>query len=313
MYKKLINIIKNPKLLLLYIINLKIFHLFKDRTYLKIKYRIRVGRKLNINDSRAFNEKLQWLKLYDRNPIYTRFVDKYEVRSFVKETIGQEYLISLLGVWDEFDEIDFSKLPNQFVLKCTHDSGSVFICKDKNSIDYADLKKRVNKSLKKNFYYLGREWPYKNVEPRIIAEEFIYDESSSDLKDYKFMCFNGKVKCCFVCSNRSDKGGLKVDFYDLNWNKMPFTRHYSNSIYNMSKPKCYDEMIRLSNKLSKGIPFVRVDFYEVNKKVYFGELTFFPGSGFEEFTPESYDYLLGSWIKLPNQKYAYTLINDRTT
>lgn len=311
MYKKLINIIKNPKKLVSYIINLKVFHLLNDKTYLKIKYRIKMRKKLDINNPKTFNEKLQWLKLYDRNPIYTDFVDKYEVRGFVEKTIGQQYLIPLLGVWDKFDEIDFSKLPNKFVLKCTHDSGGVFICKDKSTLNYKDIKSRINKALRKNYYYICREWPYKHIKPRIICEKYLVDDLNSDLKDYKFMCFNGKVKCCFICSDRSSSQGLKIDIYDTDWNKMNFERvGHPNSHEVIERPINYKNMIELSEKLSRNIPFIRVDFYEVNGKVYFGELTFFPGAGFQKFKPESYDYMLGSWIKLPNEKYIYTSVND---
>lgn len=273
-----------------------------DKIYLKLKNIILLNKKLNSDEPQTFNEKLQWLKLYDRKPEYTNMVDKYEVKKYIASVIGEEYIIPTLGVWDNFDDIDFDKLPNKFVLKCTHDSGGLIVCKDKSKLDKKESSKKISKSLKRNYYYSSREWPYKNVKPRIIAEKFIEDKKSKDLKDYKFMCFNGKVKCSFVCSNRNSDNGLNVDFFDLDWNKMPFERHYPNSTIAIPKPENYDLMIELSEKLAKNIPFVRVDFYEVNGKVYFGELTFFPGAGFEEFTPESWDYTLGSWIELPKEK-----------
>ncbi len=277
------------------------FDWLSDEAYIKLMYYCIMDRKVNLKNPQTFNEKLQWLKLYNRNPIYTMMVDKYEVKKYIAETIGEEYLIPTLGIYSSFNEIDFNKLPNQFVIKCTHDSGGVVICKDKTKLDINSAREKINKNLKNNFFYVGREWPYKDVKPRIIIEEYIDDHKNEDLNDYKFMCFNGKVKCSFVCSERRSKEGLKVTFFDLDWNKMPFERHYPYSKKNIAKPENYTKMIELSEKLSKNLPFVRIDFYEVNGKIYFGEITFFPGNGTEEFTPEEYDYLLGSWIELPER------------
>lgn len=273
-----------------------------SKLLLKLKYQALMKSKLNINSPITFNEKIQWLKLYDKNPVYTNLVDKYEVRKYISNTIGEEYLIPLIGVWNKFEEIDFSELPNQFVLKCTHDSGGVIVCKDKSNLDIEKAKKKINSALKRNYYYSGREWPYKNIRPKIICEKYMVEESGAELMDYKFMCFNGEVKCSFVCLNRNLQTGLNVDFYDMEWNRMPFERHYSSSGTAILKPKNFDKMVEFAGKLSKNIPFLRVDLYEINARLYFGELTLYPGSGFEEFTPESYDYLLGSWIKLPNRK-----------
>lgn len=300
MFRKIIKAICNPKLIVLYILNFRIFFsLLPDDIFLKIKYRLIMGKPLNLKEPKTFNEKLQWLKLYNRRPEYTKLVDKYEVRKYIAKTIGEQYLIPLLGVYDSFEEIDFDKLPNQFVLKPNHTSGDIYICKDKSTIDFNELRKKVNKWLKRKYYCIHREWPYKNIKPKIICEEYMVDESGKELKDYKFMCFNGEVKCLFVCLNRYLPSGLNVDFYDMDWNPMPFERHYRNSGTIIKKPMNFYKMVRFAEKLSKGIPFVRVDFYEANGQLYFGELTFYPGSGFEEFTPDSYDYLLGSWIQLP--------------
>ena len=293
--------LKKPKLLLLILDNKNIIRL-KDKKYLELMYLKRMNRKIDIENPKTFNEKLQWLKLYDRRPEYTKMVDKYEVKEYIASIIGEEYVIPTLEVYNKFEEIEWDKLPNQFVIKCTHDSGGLVICKDKANLDIKKTKKKINKNLKKNYYYPGREWPYKNVKPRIIIEKYMEDQNNKDLKDYKFMCFHGKVLCSFVCSNRHSKEGLKIDFYDLNWNKMPFKRKYPNSDITMEKPLNYDLMIQLSEKLAKEIPFVRVDFYEINGHVYFGELTFYPGSGVEEFEPELYDYELGSWLTLPTKK-----------
>lgn len=203
--KKLIKLIKNPSLLILYLMNKGVLNWLNDETFLKIKYRLIMGKKLNLENPKTFNEKLQWLKLYDRKDIYTTMVDKYEAKKYVADIIGEEYIIPTLGIYNSFEEIDFSKLPNQFVIKPTHTSGDIYICKDKNKIDYKKLKKEVKRWLKRKYYYLHREWPYKNIKPRIIIEKLMIDKYSEDIKDYKFMCFNEKVKCSFVCSGRRNK------------------------------------------------------------------------------------------------------------
>ncbi|RDU22849.1 glycosyl transferase [Anaerosacchariphilus polymeriproducens] len=272
-----------------------------DDTLLKFIYRIRFDKNLNLKNPRTFNEKIQWLKLYDRKAQYTRMVDKYAVRKLIKKNLGDEYLIPLLGVWNTFEEINFDELPNQFVMKCTHDSGSVIICKDKEKFDINEAKEKMKKALNRNYYYLWREWPYKNIKPRIIAEKYMLDESNSELKDYKFMVFNGEVKCSFVCHNRYGKEGLYVDFYDKDWNRMSFERHYHSSNIILPKPKNYDLMVKISEDFSKGIRFIRIDFYEINGKLYFGEFTFYPGSGLEEFSPEWYDKKFGSWLNLKEE------------
>lgn len=296
---KMIKYIKNPSNIIIYLMNKNFFNWMSDEQYLKIKYRLIMKKKLDLEKPQTYNEKLQWLKLNDRKNSYTKMVDKYEAKKYVASVIGEQYIIPTLGVWEKFKDINFEILPKQFVLKPTHTSGDVFICKDKNNIDYKKLKKKVNKWLKRKYYFLHREWPYKNVKPRIIAETYIENKEEIGLKDYKFMCFNGKVKCSFVCTNRNSKQGLSVDFFDLNWKKMPFTRHYPNSGEHINKPINYNQMLQLAEKLAKNIPFVRVDFYEVNRKIYFGELTFYPGAGFEEFSPEKYDRVLGEWLDLP--------------
>ena len=299
--RKLLAYIKKPQYILLLLDQKRILTL-KDETYLKLLYKKTLQKELNLNNPKTFNEKLQWLKLYDRNPKYTMMVDKYEVKKYISDIIGEEYIIPTLGIYEKFEDIDFSKLPNQFVVKCTHDSASTIICKDKSNFNYIEAKKKISRCLKKNYFYAGREWAYKDVKPRIIVEKYMEELNEETLRDYKFMCFNGKVKCSFVCSNRYSKEGINVDFYDTDWVKMPFERHYKNSSQNIEKPKNYELMVKLSEKLSESIPFVRVDLYEINGKVYFGELTFYPGNGMEEFTPEKYDEILGSWICLPNGK-----------
>ena len=271
--------------------------ILSDKLYLKIIFKLRLGYSLDLKNPQTFNEKLQWLKLYDRNPKYIQMVDKYEVRKYISENIGEEYLIPLIGVYNRFEEINFEELPNQFVIKCTHDSGGVVICKNKSKFDIRKAKEKIKKSMKRNFYYSGREWPYKNIKPKIIIEQYMEDKKAKELIDFKIMCFNGIPKFLFTCSERYNDG-LKVTFYNLSWEKMSFERHYPSSTKNIEKPKNYELMLELSKKLSKNIPFVRVDWYEINGKLYFGELTFYPGSGLEEFKPFSWDKKLGNLLSL---------------
>ena len=279
-----------------------------DKSFLSLTYKVHFGHKINWENPSTFNEKLQWLKINNRNPQYIKLVDKYEVKNYVSEIIGDKYIIPTLGVWDRVEDVPFEDLPDQYVIKCTHDSGSVCICSDKKTFDMGGAKIKLSKGLKKNLFHWGREWPYKGVKPRIIAEEYLSDNRKegqntiSDLKDYKLMCFNGKVQCSFVCSRRFTGEGLRVTFYDRDWNIMPFERGYPKEEVPCMKPKSYDTMVQMAEKLSSDIPFVRVDFYEVAGKPYFGELTFFPGNGVERFKPEVWDYKLGQLIDLKSVK-----------
>ncbi len=279
---------------LICLMNKNLFFFLPDKVYLKIKYSLCLRKKIDFDNPKAFNEKLQWLKLYDRKDIYTTMVDKYEVKKYIENIIGKEYIIPTVGIYDRFDDIDFEKLPNQFVIKCTHDSGGLVICKDKNKFDKKGARKIINKSLKRNYYYSGREWPYKNVKPRIIIEKYM----GTNLNDYKIFCFNGEPRFTLVCSNR--KGNYKnTDFYDNDWNLLPFTRtNHENNPFGIEKPKNFFTMLNIAKKLSKLIPFIRVDLYEIDNIVYFGELTFYPSAGFEGFAPEEWDYKLGKLIDL---------------
>lgn len=276
--------------------------LIPDKLFLYINFYGYIGHKLNLKNPKTFNEKLQWIKLYNRKSEYTEMVDKYEAKKYIARTIGEEYIIPTLGVWDKFDDIDFSKLPDQFVLKCTHDSGGLVICPDKSKLDIDGARKKINKSLRRNYFWHGREWPYKHVKPRIIAEQFMVDESGVELKDYKLMCFNGECKTTFVGSDRYSEKGFHTTYFDRDWNVLPFTRHYPYRKEGFPKPQSYEKMIELAEKLAKDIPFVRIDFYEIYGKIYFGEITFFPGSGNMEFVPSKWDEIVGSWIQLPEEK-----------
>lgn len=282
------------------IMNIKheLLKLIPDSIYLKNAYKKIMGKNLNLRTPKTFNEKLQWLKLHNRNPLYTTLVDKYAVKNWAARQIGDSYIIPTLGVWDKFEEIDFEKLPNQFVLKCTHDSGSYFICKDKSKLDKIEAQKRFTKALKRNFFYSGREWPYKNVHPRIIAEQYMEDRNGAFV-DYKFSCFNGVVDCVMVCLDRH-LNDVKFYFFDKDWNLKRLNVRGKNAPddFTIPKPPCMDEMFEIAAKLSKDIPFVRVDLFECDGKIYFGEMTFYPDSGFDaNLLPET-DVYFGQKIDL---------------
>ena len=274
-----------------------------DSWYLRALFQLRIGRPLNLSRPRSFNEKLQWLKIYDRDPRYAKLVDKYAVREHIAETIGEEYLVKLLaGPYESFDQIRFDLLPERFALKCTHDSGSAVICRDKATFDYAAARAKLSRALSRNCYWPARERPYYLVPPRIIVEEYLEDPDAQELADYKLMCFNGKVKCSFVCNDRFTPSGILVTFFDRQWNRLPFERHYPASRKEIPKPENYEKMVELAETLARDLTFVRVDFYDVGGKIYFGELTLYPGGGLEEFTPEEWDYRLGEWLVLPPRR-----------
>ena len=285
-----------------------------DSIYLKLYYFTKFKRPLNLKNPKSFNEKLQWLKLNDRNPLYTVLVDKIEAKKYVANIIGEEYIIPTLGEWNDPDKIILEQLPDQFVLKCNHGSGDVFICKDKSTFDFESAKKKLKKLLKEDYYLVGREWPYRDVNRKVFAEKYIQNTTNteshgtkstdySELSDYKFMCFNGNMRCSFVCTERYSPSGLKVTFFDRDWNELPFERTYPRSEKRIQCPENYEKMVNLAEILSQNISFVRVDFYESDGKIYFGELTFYPGCGFEKFNPDEWDYNLGDWIDLSKGVY----------
>lgn len=288
-----------------------VYNRLSDEEFLQRRYKMIFNKELNLKAPETFNEKLQWLKLYDRKPIYTEMVDKYYAKKYVTSIAGEEYIIPTLGIWDSFDEIDFKNLPNQFVLKCTHDSGGIVICKDKKSLDIRKTKKKINQSLRRNYYYLGREWPYKNVKPRIIAEKYLEDTSENLegnykkqevlLKDYKLQCFNGSFDHIFVAEGRFSRRGTRYHYFDRDWNYLSYCPYEDVLVEDLQnlKPKCYDEMIHLAETLSRGLPELRVDLYEVSGKVYFGEMTFYSQSGFDTDITEEADLILGKKLILP--------------
>lgn len=298
---RLVEYIKNPKLVLLGFLNNGILNWLSDEKYLKYRFRICMGNTLNIDNPVSFNEKLQWLKLNDRKPIYTMFVDKYEVKKYVARTIGEEYIIPTYGVWEHFDDIDFDSLPRQFVLKCTHDSGGIILVKNKQEFNRKSARRKIERCLRKNFYYVGREWPYKNVKPRIIAEKYMEEKNQSQIYDYKIFNFDGEPKIIQVDYDRFKSH--KRNLYNTNWDYIKATIEFPTDENRViSKPQSLNEMLVLARKLSKNIPHVRTDFYEIDGHVYFGELTFYHGSGFERFTPESFGVELGKMLKLPNEE-----------
>lgn len=296
---KLTRAIKSPKKILIYFLN-KGARLFSDKRFLQMKFRLEMGQKLDLENPKTFNEKLQWLKLYNRKPEYTTMVDKYAVKEYVASIIGREHIIPTLGVWNSVDEIDWDSLPNQFVLKTTHGGGGggVAICKDKATFDRAKARKILQKSLDGDIYWNYREWPYKDVPKRIIAEQFM-SNNGKDLEDYKIHCFNGEPKFILVCSNRYGKGAMIDDFYTPEWELMDVRRPGHPKSEKASKaPEQLKQMLELSRILSKDIPFLRTDFYIIQGKIYFGELTFFPASGMSKFEPQGWDYKIGEWLEL---------------
>lgn len=277
-----------------------------DKLYIQAYYFARFKKFCNLKNPRTFNEKINWLKLHDHNPMYPTMVDKCEAKKYVANIIGEQHIIPTLGVWNSFDEIDFDTLPNQFVLKCTHDCGGYVIIRDKAKMNKAAVKKKLEAALSQNFYYIAREWQYKNLKSRIIAEAYMDDSDNADslnkgrsLMNYKFFCFNGNPLFSYV-ANLND---VRISFLNLDWSFAEFQRSDYRQFDELPpKPSCLDEMIEIARKLSEGLPFVRVDLYEVNHTVYFSELTLTPGGGFIPFEPKEWDEKLGELLDLGSVK-----------
>lgn len=288
------------------LLDYKIFVLFRlgkllsDETYIRLFYRLVFKRRIDFNNPRTYNEKLQWLKLHWKQDIFTQMVDKYRAREIVERTIGSEYLIPLLGSWDRFDDIDFDSLPNQFVLKTNHDSQGVIVCKDKSSFDVSQARKKLSKCLRHNYYYNSREYPYRNVQRRIIAEQYMEDKRYGELRDYKFFCFNGECRFFFIATGRL-KNEVTFDFFDRDLNFIPVKQGHPNSTVLPDMPNNIQEMISLAEKLSSNYPQIRIDLYNIEGRIYFGEFTIFHYGGLVPFVPDSYDSLFGSFIQLPKE------------
>lgn len=272
-----------------------------DRWYLAMRYREKLHCWPNLRAPQLYTEKIQWLKLYDRKPQYTKMVDKYEAKAYIADIVGEEYIIPTYGVWDSFDEIDFESLPNRFVLKCTHNSGGVVVCLDRETFDIGKARQIIESCLAKNYYWHSREWQYKNVKPRIIAEEYLYDTDHPDdsIMDYKFLCFDGEPRLLYYAEENTDDP--YSDIYDMDFQKLDLQFPEPNSPVIASKPEHFEKMKELARKLSKGFPHLRVDFYDVNGKLYVGELTFYHCAGIFEIRPEKWDRILGDWITLPEK------------
>jgi len=297
--RTLVKLLKNPQELKYQVINKYPWIIKDDRKYIEFIWKHRMSYPLNLDNPTTYNEKLQWMKLYDRRPEYTTMVDKYAVKKYVADIIGEEYIIPTLGVWDKPEDIEWDNLPDQFVLKCTHDSGGLVICHKKSDLDIESATRKLKNSLNTNFFLAAREWPYKNVPRRIIAEQYMEDSETKELRDYKFFCFNGEPKALFIATDRQNREEPYFDFFDMTFNHLDMRHGHPNAPHLPDKPKCFDEMKELAAKLSKGYPHIRVDLYEVNGKVYFGELTLFHHTGMVDFDPASWDDIFGSWIELP--------------
>lgn len=296
----MISIINHLYKILIPLIYKGVFNGIDDERYLKLLYRVMFGKTINLSSPKSFNEKLQWLKLWDRKLEYITMVDKYKVREYVTEKIGVQYLIPLLGVWESPNEIDFAALPDKFVLKCNHNSGTgMYICTDKEKMDIRKVTRELKRGLKENYYLLHREWPYKDVPRKIIAEQYMKSDAGG-LTDYKIHCFNGEPKLILVCKDRFIETGLTEDFFSEEWEHLDIRRpSHPNAVNPIPKPEELSQMLMLAKTLSEGIPFVRVDFYIIDHKIYFSELTFFPAAGFEKFIPDKWDRILGDWLELP--------------
>ena len=275
-----------------------------DEQYLKLAFRAKMGYPLNLENPRTFSEKIQWLKLYDRKPLYTQLVDKYAVRQYIAEKIGEEHLIPLVGgPWNSAAEIDVDALPEQFVLKCNHDSGGLVVCRDKSSLDREGVKQKLDQHLKANYYMSSREWPYKDVKPCIIAEKYMVDESGVELKDYKWYCFNGTPRFLLITTDRAEADvPTKYTYFDMDYHVLPFYNSGPHADKPIPKPETFDQMKRLAEILSAEMAHLRVDLYDINGKVYFGELTFYDSSGMAKFDPPEWDEIIGSWLKLPEKE-----------
>ncbi|WP_218162511.1 ATP-grasp fold amidoligase family protein [Alkalibacterium sp. 20] len=292
------SLVKTPRRLIRRLGNKYLLNWLPDYIYIRLVYWGETGQKLNIKNPKSYNEKIQWIKLYDRKTLYNVIADKYAVRAYVREKIGEKYLIPLIAVYDNVDEIEWDSLPKKFVLKCTHGSGSNIICSGKKDLDIIAAKRKLNKWMKKNWFWFGREWAYKDIKPRIICEDYMTDESGVELKDYKIFCFNGEPKLIEVDFDRHSNH--QRNLYTLDWEYIDATIKYPNdSTKIINKPTQLTELLELARKLSENIPHARIDFYSIDDNIYFGEITLYHGSGFERFEPQSLGLELGDCIKLP--------------
>lgn len=297
MLEKIWRFLSDEKIRFNYLTVMGFYNHLSDEEFLKKKFKLYTGKDLNLSAPETFNEKIQWLKLHDRNQEYTKLVDKYAVKKYVADKIGSRYVIPVLGIWERFEDIDFDMLPQSFVLKTTHDSGGVLICPDKSVLDKKQAGRFLNKWLKRNYYWSGRELPYKNVKRRIFAEEYKTDESGQDLKDYKIFNFHGVPKLVQVDYDRFSIH--KRNLYTPDWEYIPASIEFPTDPKRViEEPACLKELLELAAALSQGFAHLRTDFYVIGTKIYFGELTFYHGSGFEKFTPDQFGSEAGNWLNL---------------
>lgn len=278
-------------------------HLLSDRFFISLQYRIVCNEKLNFNTPIKFSEKLQWLKLYDHKEYYSLLVDKIEAKKWVAKRLGKAYTIETLKVWDRAADISFDELPDKFVLKCSHNSGGVTVCTNKSALNKESIIKEYKRLLKENYYYAGREWPYKNVKPRILAERYITENPDSPLTDYKFYCFNGDPRFLYISQTDPEHKDTPITYLDTHWNMTPFHRKNHRLLEPLPpRPENFDEMLNICRNLSSNIPFVRVDLYNIEGNIYFSELTFFPASGYNTFEPKEWDRTIGDYLELPTNQ-----------
>lgn len=305
MRERLKRLLSNPLLFVTHILTCNCPRLIKDdKKYLQTLFFCHFHRKLNLDNPRTFSEKLQWLKLYYHKPLFHIMADKVEAKKYVTQVLGDDFIIPTLGVWESAKDIDFNSLPDKFVIKCNHDSGTgMYICKDKSIMDEESVRRGLAKGLKYDYFYVGREWPYKDIPRRILAEKFMVDESGTELKDYKFFCFNGEPKFLKVDFDRFTDH--HANYYSTDWELLDFgeANFPPKPEHIIEKPKNFEEMLSAARTLSKDIPFLRVDFYNINGHIYFGEMTFFPAGGLDKYTPESADEWIGSLLNLPEKSY----------
>lgn len=298
--KKVIKLIIDSEFRKYFFLSRGWFKHYDDKKALDCLFKYKIGKNIAWDNPQSFNEKLQWIKLYDRNPLYTVLVDKISSKEYVRNIIGDKYVVPTLGIYKRFDDINFEELPKSFVIKCNNDSGGVCICKDKATFDKKRAKRKIEKAMRTNFYWKFREWAYKDIEPKIIVEEYLEAVAECDVPEYKIFCFDGTAKMIDVCMGKAHTLERTNDYCDMNLNRLPFTSLLPNSKGNLEKPLNYQKMIEIAEKLSKGFPEVRMDFYNIEGKIYFGEFTFTSNAGMEKFEPEEWDYNIGKWIKLPS-------------
>lgn len=298
------SLAQNPRKLLIYMNSAHLLNRVPDERFLRMLWKARFGSELNLEAPRTFNEKMQWLKLYDRDPLHTVMVDKYAVKAYVSPLIGSEHVIPTLGVWTDPEQIDFKSLPDRFVLKCNHTSGEgLILCKDKSRLDREKAVSSLKKALKDDYYYTYREWPYKDVPRKVLAEPYMEDREAvslglDTLPVYKFFCFEGEPRVIQTIQN--DKmPNESIDYFDPDWALLPFRQNYPNSAVSTPRPSQLEQMLSMARKLSAGFHFLRVDLYEINGEIYFSEFTFFSDAGFAPFDPPEWNDTLGSWIRIP--------------